>query len=220
MSLQSDLEATGLVLLGGFSPNADQVLPELTGGARPKTIAMVGSVGPAMWDHLKAAPEFESDPHPVNAWSKRVLLELAKTHGAELVFPFDGPPYWPFQQWVMALPGTSQSPLGVVVHAKFGPWYALRGALLLDKQLEIAAPVEGPGPCPGCAEKPCLDACPSGALTRAHSFHAGVCRDYVRENANKDCAERGCLVRHACPFGRDYAYLPEQARHHMLAFAG
>lgn len=218
-SLKDDLEANGLVLLGGFAPKDGQTLPELADGGRPGTLAVVASAGPAMWHALKKAPEYASHPHPIDAWSKRILSEIAPRHNADVVFPFDGPPYWPFQQWIMALPGTSQSPLGVVVHSRFGPWFALRGALLFAEPLEFASLDAGPGPCPGCADKPCLDACPAGALTRESSFDAGLCRDYVRENANHDCAEKGCLVRHACPYGRDYAYLSEQAQHHMAAFA-
>ena len=217
--LDSDLYAAGLVLLGGFAPTPEQSVPELAGGARPKTLAVVGSAGRAMWPKLTQAPEYGTSPHPIDTWSSRVLSSIACDRGAEVVFPFDGPPFWPFQQWVMALPGMSRSPLGVVVHARYGPWFALRGALLFPEAIKFETQDEGPGPCPGCVEKPCLDACPSGALTREHAFEADTCRAYVRENANKDCAERGCLVRHACPYGRDYAYLPEQARHHMAAFA-
>lgn len=218
-SLQMGLDAQGLVLLGGFEPDPGEVLPALSGGAAPKALALVASAGPAMWRQVRQSDEFQSDPNPIDSWSKRVLAGIAEEHGAEVAFPFEGPPYWPFQRWVMRLPAMSQSPLGVVVHSRYGPWFALRGALLFAEARDFAAADEGPGPCPGCAEKPCLDACPAGALTRTSAFDARLCRDYVRANQNRDCAERGCLVRHACPYGRDYAYEPGQARHHMAAFA-
>ena len=218
--LQSELEAHGLVLLGGFAPKLDQVVPDLSDGSLPKALGVVASAGPAMWAHLQQAPEHEDSPHPVNAWSARVIRDIAQAQAAEVVFPFDGPPYWPFQQWLMALPGMSQSPLGVVMSARYGPWFALRGALLFAETHAFPAPDEGPGPCPGCADKPCLDACPVEALTRQSAFNAGRCREHVRSRPEAHCATRGCLVRHACPWGQDYAYLPEQANHHMRAFAG
>ncbi len=217
--LERDLGAAGLALLGGFEPEPGEALPALSGGAIPKALAVVASAGPAMWRHVRQSAEYESDPNPIDSWSKRVLSRIAQEHGAEIVFPFEGPPYWPFQQWAMRLPAMSQSPLGVVVHSRYGPWFALRGALLFPEARDFAVGDEGPGPCPGCAGKPCLDACPAGALTRERAFDALICRDYVRENANRDCAKRGCLVRHACPYGRGYAYEPDQARHHMAAFA-
>ncbi len=217
-ALQSDLEETGLLLLGGFRLEPRQSAPPLADGSRPKTLCVVASAGPALWRQLTAAPEYGREAHPIDAWSKRVLVGLAHTHGAEIVFPFDGPPYWPFQQWILRLPAMSQSPLGIIVHRRYGPWFALRGALLFKDEIRFEVEDESPGPCPGCIDKPCLDACPASALTRNSAYDAGICRGYVRANESKDCAERGCLVRHACPYGREYAHSPEQAQHHMAAF--
>lgn len=216
--LQTDLEANGLVLLGGFEPEGNQTVPALSNGARPAALLLVGSAGPAIWEHFTRSPEFALPEHPLDHWTQLVVGEIASRHGAEAAFPFGGPPYWPFQQWGLRCGSMSQSPLGVLVHPRYGPWFAFRGALLFAEPLDAGLPDDGPGPCPACAGKPCLDACPSGALTRTSSYDAEICRCYVRENANHDCAERGCLVRHACPFGRDHAYSRPQASFHMRAF--
>ena len=217
-ALQQDLSAEGLTWLGGFATTPEDTLPETTPGARPATLALVGNAGSAMWRAFQAAPEFAIRPDPMNAWTRRVLTDIAQRHGAQVVFPFDGPPYWPFQQWALRAGGVSQSPLGLLVHGTYGPWLAYRGALLFDAAVALPAPEPASGPCETCAEKPCLDACPAGALTRQSSYDVGACRGYVASDPEPDCAARGCLVRHACPFGRDYVYDPAQARFHMAAF--
>ena len=217
--LSHKLEATGLVLLGGFVPDAKSALPQLTDCGTPASILLVGSAGPAVWEHFSKSPEFELPQHPLDNWTERVVGEIAAWQGAEAVYPFGGPPYWPFQQWGLRCRNMSTSPLGVLVHRRYGPWFAFRGALLYAQDVTSGLPHVEEGPCPSCEDKPCLDACPAGAITREHGFEADTCRNYVRENANHDCAERGCLVRHACPYGRDYAYLRPQASFHMRAFA-
>ncbi|MGE0611616.1 MAG: hypothetical protein AB7O70_04630, partial [Hyphomicrobiales bacterium] len=132
--------------------------------------------------------------------------------------PFEGPPFWPFQRWAMRAGGFSQSPLGVLAHARYGPWIAFRGALLSPDP--CPEPPPAPGPCENCTGKPCLDACPADALSRGHSYDPGACRAHVAHDGWETCGARGCLVRHACPAGRDFAYAPEQARFHMTAFIG
>lgn len=170
-----------------------------------------------MWPHFTASAEFgDGAPDPLNRWSERVLRRIASDHGAGLLLPFEGPPYWPFQQWAMRAGTMSRSPLGVLAHGTWGLWFAFRGALLLDGEVPASSPAGGP--CETCREKPCLDACPADALTRHHGFEPAPCRAHVAGAGRESCARLGCLVRHACPFGADYAYAPEQAAFHMAAF--
>ncbi len=66
-------------------------------------------------------------------------------------------------------------------------------------------------------DKPCISACPAGALERLQ-FDVGRCRSYLRTEAGRGgCLEHGCLARDACPVGQDYRYPPEQLRFHMSA---
>lgn len=218
-TLESALEQTGLVLFGFCPALPDDRLPDLPGGVPASLIALIGNAGSSLWPHFTASAEFaDGRADPLDRWSRRVLSRIAEGCGAGLLLPFEGPPYWPFQQWALRTESASQSPLGVLTHRVWGPWFAFRGALLLSGP--APRPAKEGGPCGDCAEKPCLDACPAGALTRTHGFDAAACRAHVAGEGRATCASLGCLVRHACPYGREYAYLPAQAAFHMKAFAG
>jgi Fe-S-cluster-containing hydrogenase component 2 len=113
--------------------------------------------------------------------------------------------------------GVSTSPLGVLVHPIYGPWFAYRGALAFGEAIE-APPVQHADPCGTCRDKPCIAACPVGAISQSGAYDVGACRDHV-SSADNACYALGCLARHACPLGADFVYPPAQAGFHMRAFA-
>src|SRR5262249_19620752 len=54
----------------------------------------------------------------------------------------------------------SPSPIGMLIHPLHGPWWAARGAWLIDQSLGELHPLDG-APCRGCAA-PCRAAIPAG----------------------------------------------------------
>jgi hypothetical protein len=219
-SISKQLAAYGLSILGTAVAEPGDNLPEAAPGKPARAIVLAGNAGSAFWPHFTASREFSDGLRdPLNRWSARVLRKIAEANSCGVVFPFEGPPYWPFQQWGLRTGTLSQSPLGVLAHTEYGLWFAFRGAFLLSEALQAPDDPAG-GPCENCVEKPCLDACPADALTRAHGYEPGTCRAHVAGAGRETCGGIGCLVRHACPFGQDYAYAPEQAAFHMRAFTG
>ncbi len=211
--LNKDLATCGLTGFGACAIRKGDSLP-----GTPRSLLLAGNAGSGFWPHFAASPEYaDGTPDPLNRWSARVLGEIAQKHGAGIVFPFEGPPYHPFQQWALRAGNVSRSPLGVLAHKKYGLWFAYRAAFLLPEPVAPVAETTG-GPCDTCVEKPCLDACPAAALTRAQSYDVTACRIHVAGEGAESCGSRGCLVRHACPFGQDHAYIPNQAAFHMRAF--
>lgn len=213
------LAAHGLAVLGGFTPGPDDGLPEPAPGRPARAVALVINAGSAFWPHFTASAEYaDGKRDPLNRWSARVIADIAGDRGAGVLFPFDGPPWWPFPQWGLRTGAVSRSPLGVLAHRDYGLWFAFRGALLLPEP--VAWPEHaGGGPCETCRDKPCLDACPADALTRETPYAPDTCRAHVAGEGAGTCGSAGCLVRHACPFGTAFAYTPEQARYHMSHFA-
>lgn len=204
-SLSSLLHPHGLIPRGALHP------PE--GGS----IVLVGNGGPAMWRAFSRARQAEDRPHELDAWTRRVMEPVAAAVGARVVFPFEGPPYHPFQRWAIAAEGLRPSPVGVLLHPRYGPWHAYRAALLFDARLPLPERRPAPHPCDSCQAKPCLAACPVSAFT-AGGYDVVACRAHVRSEAGAPCRGGGCLARHACPVGEPYA--PEQAAFHMAAFVG
>lgn len=175
-------------------------------------IVLLGSAGSAFWPHFQAARRDE--PNPLDNWSRRVVTELAERFGAKPLLPQDGPPFLPFQRWAMAAEPVYPSPMGVLVHPEFGLWHSYRGALEFAGPIDLPARREGPSPCESCVEKPCITGCPVGAA--APVYDVPRCKAHLQ--AGGECRRIGCLSRHACPLGQDYAYVPEQASFHMEAF--
>ena len=231
MTLDVDLAGVGLHILGGFEVSeADGDLPHspITGDF-PKIGLMVGNAGSALWPILQDSAEArDGHPHPLDRWTQRIITELCERKGLSAVYPFGGPPWWPFVTWAKRTGQFSPSPLGVLVHQHYGPWSAFRGVILGDETLlELAPAGVGSGPCPTCMDKPCLTVCPVNAISLDEPYDYKACRSHVTtswpaETADGDqpTCSTGCLARKACPVGTEYRYAPAHGRFHMAAFRG
>ena len=181
-------------------------------------IGLVGNIGSSYWAHFSASPEFvDGAADPLDRWSRRVAQIVAGRHGLTPVYPFDGPPYHPFQRWASRARDLSASPIGVLMHPRYGLWHSFRFALLgRDFEPQAAEPaVESP--CISCSAKPCLHSCPVDAFD-AGGYDVDACAGYLRANPACECLQAGCRARHACPVAIDFQYPAEQSTFHLRAF--
>lgn len=174
-------------------------------------IVLIGTAGSAFWPHFQADRRDEADP--LDKWSRRVITDLAKRFGALPLLPQDGPPFLPFQRWAMAAESVYASPMGVLVHPEYGLWHSYRGALQFAEPVAAPERIATTNPCEVCVDKPCIGGCPVGA---AVPYDVPRCKAHLSDGG--DCRRIGCLSRHACPLGQDYAYIPDHAAFHMEAF--
>jgi hypothetical protein len=210
-------QVLGLVVRGAFHPEPrefDKLLPAVGVG----TILLLGFTGSLQWEIYECSAEASDGmPDPLDRWSRRVIGSLADELGALDVYPCGSAPQLPFQRLAARSESVHQSPIGLLIHARWGLWHAYRGALVLADRIELPSVVPSVHPCAGCAAKPCLSACPVRAFG-ADSFDLDACVNHVRSAAGSDCRERGCLARRACPVGVQFSYVESQARFHMHAF--
>lgn len=108
------------------------------------------------------------------------------------------------------------SPFWVGVHQDWGSWFAYRAVVLADTDLALTPRLESPSPCDRCADKPCISACPAGALASAQTgaWQLQTCLDYRKQN-DSPCQNR-CLARNACPVGAAHRYDDAQISYHYL----
>lgn len=217
----------GLRVLGTFACQASDHVPDREPGAATFGLALLGNAGPALWTAF--SQERRDEPNPLDAWTRRAAASIVAALAGRFerpraVYPFEGPPYMPFQRWALRSGLAAQSPIGLLIHRDFGLWHAYRCAILLDVPLpEPTAPTTRP--CDDCPDQPCLATCPVDAFAPAAAasagpatYDAGRCREHVRAPAGADCRLQGCRARRACPVGRDYIYETDQAAFHMAAF--
>lgn len=198
-----------LAVLGGFAAGPEDGLP-----AGTKTLLLLGPREPGFWPHLTAQPEWGADD-PVDRWSRRAIGTMACDLGAKALFPFGGPPYHPFYKWALKSGRCWDSPVRLLVHDQAGLFVSFRGAIALKEVVDL--PPAPPKPCDTCAAKPCLTACPTGALTGA-GYDLPKCHTFLNTVAGQDCMTTGCAVRRACPLSLAYARMPEQSAYHMGQF--
>lgn len=182
-------------------------------------IALVGNIGSSFWPEFSNSTEYADGlAHPLDRWSKRIALRIASELDVSPVFPSDGPPYFPFQQWAIRAAGLSPSPLGLLIHPEYGLWHAYRFALLLS--LDEALPntvAKADSPCSSCIEQPCLNSCPVEAFSAA-GYDVQKCAQYLKREPGSACNQKGCQARLSCPVGTDYRYLDVQHLFHLQAF--
>ena len=203
--------AEALFVAGAIHPGPEDGLPEGTG-----TLVLLAPREPGFWAHLTAQPEWaDGAPDPLDRWSRRVVGRLACALGGKAKFPFTGPPWKPFYTWALRSGRAWPSPVQLLVHDRMGLFASYRGAIALTERLDL--PETGPAPCDPCAGRPCLSACPAGALGGA-GYDVAACHGFLDTAGGTDCLSGGCAVRRACPLSRAYGRLPEQSAYHMGLF--
>ncbi len=209
-NLEADLEANGLYILGHFLiPDGETVIPTMD--LQPKAIALIGNAGSSIWPVFKAA-RGKRQGLTLDQWTQEALNEITKRFGINVLYPFEGPPFWPFTQWAIRTRGLFSSPIGLTIHPAFGLWHAFRAALLFDEDPGFSEEC-AESPCDKCENRPCLTTCPVSAFS-GNDYRFNACLDYVGTGANS-CRSEGCDARKACPIGQDYRYKPEHAAFHM-----
>lgn len=194
-------QAAGLVhltALGGFHED----------GA---TTILLGPREPGFWDYVSVHPAFKGD-EPLDNWSDATITELADQLSATPLFPFGGPPYNAFISWALKSGETWQSPVGLLVQKDAGLLVSYRGALRFDHHIDLPTPATSP--CDTCADKPCLTACPVGAIG-ADGYDVPACKAHI---ATDPVCRAGCRVRLSCPISQSYGRTPAQTAFHMEAF--
>ena len=183
-----------------------------------RTLLLVGTTGRRGWEAFAASPEARDGLcDPLDRFSRRVIGNLAGVLDAVALYPFGGPPYWPFQRWAQRAEPVHPSPIGVLIHPVYGLWHSYRGALGFADAIALAPFDRARSPCNSCRERPCLQTCPVGAFS-SQGYDVDACARWLRLAAGMDCMAHGCLARRACPVGREYAHASDQASFSMRAF--
>lgn len=213
------LSANGLILRGCVTFAEGEEAPSGLSGASAKTAILVGQAGAEPWPHFLRWRERQPQAiaNPLDTWSREVIGAVAETFGVRAVSPSDKP-YLPFQQWAMRAEGLKPSPLGILMHPKYGLWHAYRGALLFEDEISVEASQASIHLCDTCVAKPCMKSCPVDAYSK-DGFAYQSCVAHVQGANGSPCRTGGCLDRNACPYGTAYRYPADVQAFHMAAFA-
>ena len=213
--LDNRLKDAGLFIRGGFQPVPTDNVPVLADGSTAATVILIGNAGGDMWRAFAQRAD-HAVRHPLDSWLRPEIVGVAASVGATPVFPNDGPPFVPIQDWAVRAEPVYRSPIGIMIHPEFGLWHVYRAALLFRDVIELPPRAEAPSPCNSCEKKPCLSVCPADAF-RPERFDAEACVGHVDSALGTTCRARGCLARRACPVGRDYLYGADQQAFHTEA---
>lgn len=216
-ALEAAVCAAGLAPRGVVRFGGDDGVAAFADGRPARAALLIGWRGREGWVSFSRSEERrDGGPDPLDHWSRRVIGEIAEAFDGRAVFPFEGPPFLPFQRWAGRAEGLTASPLGLLIDAEVGLWHAFRGAIVVAVDLGAEAAPQA-SPCASCAGRPCLSACPADAFTGT-SYEVAHCRAFLEGHAGGLCRTDGCRARDACPVGRRHRYAPDQIRFLMSAF--
>jgi len=229
--LYERLAAQGLNVIGTADvARYDAAVPprQAVGTRAPdaRTVVVIGNGGAALWEafrrHCEHDPSAARRPAPLDAFTRSVVTAAVESVRLDL----GGPPRvaFPFEDEPLALSFVHlaecaglgrRSLVGVLVHPEFGPWFALRAALLLPFALAAPRPADGFDPCPGCVGRPCITACPGGAVGSG-GWDVPRCAGH-RLSGDGDGCDAGCHARIACVLAPEHRYPREALAFHQAA---
>jgi hypothetical protein len=228
--LERALVPHGLNLIGATTPTAydagvparfalGRLAPEASG------VIVIGNGGGAFWtafrsycrDHAGHA----ATPDPLDEFTRQVVEQAARPlagPAARFLYPFRFPDDPVSFMRLAECAGLGRPSLtGVLVHPVFGPWIALRAAILVQEEIHAAQPADGFDPCPTCTERACIAACPAGAVGPA-GWDIPRCAAH-RLGESGGCAAR-CEARFDCVIGREYRYPADALAYHQSRARG
>ncbi len=220
--LQQRVAELGLKILGVLEVDEEERLPALPDGETARQLLLIGNAGPEMWPVFSVSAEYaDGTDNPLDRWSQRVAEQLSGEFAVTPLFPFGGPPHWPFVSWAKRARACHSSPLGMALHPRYGLWHAYRFALLTDALPELAEHLsetvnDSAADCVDCSQ-PCLSACPVDAFTGQQYLYK-TCAEFLASEPNHHCNHFGCAARRACPVGEEYLYPAAQAAFHTEVF--
>jgi hypothetical protein len=185
-----------------------------------RSLLVIGHGGGGFWTHFRRAlaadPLLAARRDPLDTFTRAVVTEAVTpvAAGLPIVFPFEaGPPALSFLHLAECAGLGRSSLLGVLVHPEFGPWIALRAAVLLPFPCSAPRPADGFDPCPRCVERPCIAACPATAVSPM-GWDVPRCAGH-RLSGSGDGCDSGCHARLACVYGQAHRYPPEALAFHQ-----
>ena len=130
--LEAKLQEFGLHLRGLLEFTDEEIESLHLGVDDEVSVALVGNTGSSYWPVFIQSPEYQDGlPDSLDRWSRRVAEQVANDIGAKAIYPFEGPPYFPFLQWAKRAESLSQSPMGLMIHPQYGLWHSYRFGLLI-----------------------------------------------------------------------------------------
>lgn len=220
VSIAASLAESGLPLQGSLELDALDagVHTALTDGghdlARFASLLFFGQGGPTLYErHVNMV---RHRPDPFDETSARLVTEWHRTTHPDAAFEIvvPGEAILPLGRLAETLGWGKASPLGLTINPTFGLWIAHR-VVALSELVFPPPPGTSHHPCESCADTPCVNACPVGAVSLTSGFDIEVCSRH-RVTSESPCALQ-CLARNACPVGAEHRYGPEQMRHHYSA---
>jgi len=228
--LNNNLSKYGLLNRGGFNlqdsdlSQLNQLSKKTELKSKTQSLIMVGVAGSEFWPIFQQSKEYTSylngETDPLDRWSKRIGDEIASEFSGQAVYPFEGPPHYPFIEWAKRCDTLHSSKMGFSIHPEYGLWHAFRFALLLPNsyaELDTIIRTEPENACATCVDSPCLNSCPVAAYSKA-GFDPDSCFQHLQENEKGECRMQGCIARRSCPEGVSYQYESKHAEFHMTAF--
>jgi len=202
--------------------NGAETIAALAGEAR--SIVIVGNGGRTLWEalqiHAGRNPGWWERDNPIDDFTVQVVeqmvLEPLRNNGLKPVaaYPFVGAaPFIDFMTLGRIAGLGGPSILGVLVNPAYGPWIAFRAAILIDADLDEPGAATGFDPCPGCATRPCIDACPPRAVSFPDGWSIPRCLEH-RVEVEADCAGR-CHARAGCVLGPEHRYPDAELEYHQ-----
>jgi epoxyqueuosine reductase len=189
-----------------------------------RSIVVVGNGGGAFWAafkrHVERNPGWLQREHPLDDFTHEIvessIAASVRATGAQcfIVYPFiQEARTLNFVQLARTAGLTGPSIIGISLHPDFGPWIAFRAALLVDDLIDSPGPATQFDPCPTCAARTCIKACPVSAVSIEHHWDMAKCLRH-RVEVEQDCINR-CHARTACIVGPEHIYPDDELTYHQ-----
>ncbi|MFZ5601431.1 MAG: hypothetical protein ACOY7J_03175 [Pseudomonadota bacterium] len=210
---RSGLNMQAVFNTAALPPDLQQKLAALEPEASHyRQLLLIGHGGGTFWQRSRGF--VARTGHPLDEFAvdtvQRFLADAAPGARYRVLYP--GASLIPLQTLGQLAGWHHPSPMMVGINDYWGTWYAYRVALVADTDFAPSVRVNSASPCTTCVEKPCLAACPAGALRARDGLHLERCLDHRTAPASS-CGGT-CLARVACPVAPQHRYPDQQIDYH------